>query len=335
MLQRLANIANELDAAGMFEEADQITYLIKQYASRVASKDDKDSLSDKILALLEKEGIKCPECDGDMEFDSDADNYGMCNCGDENCDCTIDLQDEVENFINKIDSGDVECPECKGKMKLKDMHCVCVNGKCKCKKHAKEMMLGDLFSGVEFDKLNKKTASKREDHEYHMARKQLMAAKEAIEDILDAMGDEEEGDIMAWAQSYLTMASDYLQSVKNYMKYGPGNLDSDEDEEVEETENKFATAAKKPTNKKLNKPFRTPGGPKKFAVYVKNDKGNIVKVTFGDPNLSIKRDDPNRRKNFRARHNCDTDPRAKDRTTAKYWSCKFWSTPSVSSLLKG
>ena len=86
---------------------------------------------------------------------------------------------------------------------------------------------------------------------------------------------------------------------------------------------------------KLGKPFRTPSGPKKFAVYVKNDKGNVVKVTFGDPNLSIKSDDPNRRKNFRARHNCDTDPRAKDRTTAKYWSCKFWSNPSVSSLLKG
>jgi hypothetical protein len=116
------------------------------------------------------------------------------------------------------------------------------------------------------------------------------------------------------------------------MKYGSANL---EDEEDGYEENKFATASKKPGNVRLNKPFRTPGGPKKFAVYVKNDKGNIVKVTFGDRNMSIKRADPNRRKNFRARHNCDTDPRAKDRTTAKYWSCKFWSTPSVSSLLKG
>ena len=82
----------------------------------------------------------------------------------------------------------------------------------------------------------------------------------------------------------------------------------------------------------LGKVRRTPGGPGKFAVYVKNGKGNVVKVNFGDPNLEIKRDDPNRRKNFRARHNCDSDPRAKDKTTAKYWSCKFWSKKNVSDL---
>jgi hypothetical protein len=83
-------------------------------------------------------------------------------------------------------------------------------------------------------------------------------------------------------------------------------------------------------NKRLNKPFRTPGGPKKFSVYVKNDKGNVVKVNFGDPNMSIKRDDPERRKSFRARHNCDNPgPKWK----AKYWSCKFWSNPSVTKLL--
>ena len=64
-------------------------------------------------------------------------------------------------------------------------------------------------------------------------------------------------------------------------------------------------AVEKKKNVKLNKPFRTPKGPKKFSVYVKNDKGNIVKVNFGDPNMEIKRDNPERRKNFRARHNCD------------------------------
>jgi hypothetical protein len=52
--------------------------------------------------------------------------------------------------------------------------------------------------------------------------------------------------------------------------------------------------------KTLNKPFRTPGGPKKFSVYVKNEKGNVVKVNFGDPNMEIKRDDPARRKNFQS-----------------------------------
>ncbi len=73
--------------------------------------------------------------------------------------------------------------------------------------------------------------------------------------------------------------------------------------------------------KTLNKPFRTPNGPKKFSVYVKNEKGNVVKVNFGDPNMEIKRDDPNRRKNFRARHNCD-NPGPK--TKARYWSCRQW-----------
>ena len=80
----------------------------------------------------------------------------------------------------------------------------------------------------------------------------------------------------------------------------------------------------------LNKPFRTPDGPKKFSVYVKNDKDNVVKVNFGDPNMDIKRDDPNRRKNFRARHNCENPgPKWK----ARYWSCKFWSKPKVSDLV--
>jgi len=71
----------------------------------------------------------------------------------------------------------------------------------------------------------------------------------------------------------------------------------------------------------LNNPFRTPGGPKKFSVYVKNDKGNVVKVNFGDPNMEIKRDDPARRKSFRARHGCDNPgPKWK----ANYWSCYQW-----------
>jgi len=76
--------------------------------------------------------------------------------------------------------------------------------------------------------------------------------------------------------------------------------------------------------KVLNKPFRTSKGPKKFSVYVKNDKGNIVKVNFGDPNMEIKRDDPARRKSFRARHQCDTNPGP--RWKARYWSCKMWES---------
>lgn len=74
--------------------------------------------------------------------------------------------------------------------------------------------------------------------------------------------------------------------------------------------------------KTLNNPTRSEKGAKhKFHVYVKNAKGNVVKVTFGDPNMEIKRDDPARRKAFRARHNCADK---KDKTTAGYWSCYQW-----------
>lgn len=70
----------------------------------------------------------------------------------------------------------------------------------------------------------------------------------------------------------------------------------------------------------LNRPFKTPNGPKKSAVYVKS--GNKVKIVrFGDPKMTIKKHNPKRRKSFRARHKCST---ATDRTTPRYWSCKAW-----------
>ena len=89
-------------------------------------------------------------------------------------------------------------------------------------------------------------------------------------------------------------------------------------------------AEKKKGKAPLNKPFRLPSGSKKkFGVYVKNDKGNIVMVKFGDPNMSIKRDNPERRKAYRARHGCDNPgPKYK----ANYWSCKMWSAKPVSKI---
>ena len=72
--------------------------------------------------------------------------------------------------------------------------------------------------------------------------------------------------------------------------------------------------------KKLIKPFRTPGGPKKSGVCVKSN-GGVKVVRFGDPNMKIKKNIPARRKSFRARHNCD-NPGPK--TKARYWGCKAW-----------
>jgi hypothetical protein len=83
----------------------------------------------------------------------------------------------------------------------------------------------------------------------------------------------------------------------------------------------------------LGKPMA--GDVKKYKVYVKDPKtGNVKKVNFGDKGMEIKRDNPERRKSFRARHGCGT-PRASDRTKAAYWSCRMWSSKPVSKILKG
>jgi hypothetical protein len=72
-------------------------------------------------------------------------------------------------------------------------------------------------------------------------------------------------------------------------------------------------------NVPLGKPMS--GDVKKSKVYVKGPKGNVVKVNFGDKKMRIKKSNPNRRKSFRARHNCDNPgPRWK----ARYWSCRAW-----------
>lgn len=120
-------------------------------------------------------------------------------------------------------------------------------------------------------------------------------------------------------------------------------FETDEDEEIEDDEvmdiemedaakvdmDKAVFAAKN-EGKTLNKPFRLPkGSSKKFGVYVKNEKGNVVVVKFGDPNMEIKRDDPERRKNFQARHGCD-NPGPK--TGARYWSCLMWRSKPVSQI---
>jgi hypothetical protein len=82
----------------------------------------------------------------------------------------------------------------------------------------------------------------------------------------------------------------------------------------------------------LNKPFRTPGGPKKYAVYVKSKSGNVKKVTFGDPNMKVKGNSEKRRKSFAARHKCS---QKKDKTTAGYWSCRSHRIKSLGNSGKG
>ena len=87
---------------------------------------------------------------------------------------------------------------------------------------------------------------------------------------------------------------------------------------IMEEEEVLEEAKHRGKNVKLGKPFRTPGGPKKFAVYVKSPGGGVKKVTFGDPKLKVRNRNKGAAKSFRARHKCD---QKKDRTPAGYWSC--------------
>ena len=82
----------------------------------------------------------------------------------------------------------------------------------------------------------------------------------------------------------------------------------------------------------LNKPFRESVGGKKYAVYVRNKNGNIVKVRFGDANSTVKNNDDGARKSFLARHNCSEKT---DKTTPGYWACRIGSYAKSVGLASG
>ena len=119
--------------------------------------------------------------------------------------------------------------------------------------------------------------------------------------------------------SYITVKDIYSLSDENYVDWY--SEDSHEEIDISSCLSSERYAEYKGRKVKLNKPFRTPGESKKFALYVKNKNGRVIIVRFGDPEMEIKKDDPERRKAFKARHNCET---ATDKTTPRYWSC-HWS----------
>jgi hypothetical protein len=175
-------------------------------------------------------------------------------------------------------------------------------------------------------------------------RDQLVEIASKISEMVDATIEFED-----WTKDMISKAEIYVQNIHDFVKYY--SPDKYEDDNLSETEAKYEyqdpqtgevyTYRRKGYYEKdgrllmymgeaseyqgrkvtLNKPFRTPDGPKKFSVYVKNDRGNVVKVNFGDPNMEIKKDIPARRKSFRARMRCDNPgPKYK----ARYWACKSW-----------
>tara|TARA_R110000868_G_scaffold103107_7_gene284000 strand:+ start:636 stop:1748 length:1113 start_codon:yes stop_codon:yes gene_type:complete len=159
-----------------------------------------------------------------------------------------------------------------------------------------------------------------------MAVNQLQSSVEHAQQLLDKLNSR--SNLEPWVQSLITKAEDYLNIVNN----ADGGDDSIEEYDVENYQDvkEFVQFMKEYTPSlneaeyqgravKLGKIMQ--GDVKKFKVYVNNDKGNVVKVNFGQKGMVIKKDNPAARKSFRARMNCDEPgPRWK----ANYWSCRKW-----------
>jgi hypothetical protein len=164
--------------------------------------------------------------------------------------------------------------------------------------------------------------------------KTILHASSEIMEMDEDMVDSILSDGHAWAVDHIATAADDMEEVyhflANTLNAYDGDTDAGYEDEYGNVEDVNINEAEYHGKKvSLGKP--TKGDVKKFKVFVKNKKGKVVKVNFGDPNMEIKRDNPKRRKSFRARHKC---AQAKDRTTPKYWSCRMWSSKPVSKIVE-
>jgi hypothetical protein len=164
--------------------------------------------------------------------------------------------------------------------------------------------------------------------------KTILHASSEIMEMDEDMVDSILSDGHGWAIDHIATAADDMEEVYHFLANTLNAYDGDtnagyEDEFGNVEAISLNEAKYKGRTVKLGKPMK--GDVKKFKVFVKNKGGNVVKVNFGDPNMEIKRDNPKRRKSFRARHKC---AQAKDRTTPKYWSCRMWSKKPVSKMIE-
>jgi hypothetical protein len=144
------------------------------------------------------------------------------------------------------------------------------------------------------------------DREGDMAKDDLRTINDAAKELYSILDADE--NLPEWVQSKITKAVDYLDTVRDYMKANKYAEDTQTDEA-------------KYQGREVQLGKKMAGDVKKSKVYVKNAKGNVVKVNFGDKKMRIKKSNPARRKSFRARHNCaNPGPRWK----ARYWSCRSW-----------
>lgn len=111
-----------------------------------------------------------------------------------------------------------------------------------------------------------------------------------------------------------------IEGWKTFQESKSNGTEEDASEKEKDAEEAVSVTYRKEKFGGYNKPKRTPGKSKKFAVLAKEgDKVRLVR--FGDPNMKIRKSEPARRKSFRARHKCD---QKKSKLTAGYWSCKKW-----------
>jgi hypothetical protein len=144
------------------------------------------------------------------------------------------------------------------------------------------------------------------DREGDMAKDQLRTVNDAAKELYSIIAADE--NLPEWVQKKITLAMDYLDTARDYMKANKYAENFDVDEATYQ-------GKEVPLGKKL------PGDVKKSKVYVRKPNGKVVKVNFGDKKMRIKKSNPARRKSFRARHNCkNPGPRWK----ARYWSCRSW-----------
>jgi hypothetical protein len=164
--------------------------------------------------------------------------------------------------------------------------------------------------------------------------KTILHASSEIMEMDEDMVDSILSDGHGWALDHIATAADDMEEVYHFLANTLNAYDGDTDAGYED---EFGSVQAFSINEaeyqgrtvKLGKPMK--GDVKKFKVFVKNKGGKVVKVNFGDPNMEIKRDNPERRKSFRARHKC---AQAKDRTKPKYWSCRMWSKKPVSKIVE-
>lgn len=182
--------------------------------------------------------------------------------------------------------------------------------------------------------MNCETDYMEEESNNYMFWNNLKTIHHAIKDMLEMDKNEVDrllSDGHGWALDHIATSSDDIEEVYHFLSAQDNEYMSESVKGKIIHSDEFGFTELLPmnedggkgacANRGLSKPWLTPDGPKKRSVCVKNPEGNVVKVNFGDPNMRIKKSNPERRKSFRARHKCD-NPGPKHK--ARYWSCKAW-----------